>query len=97
MLRNSKSAILAILLTFVALSTTSRARAADETLRYELKFEAPNTHLMDITIHASGLDGKSAEFAIPAWAPGTYQIANYWMLVQGFRVLGPDGQPLVVA
>ena len=96
MLRNSKSAILAILLTFVALSTTSRARADDETLRYELKFEAPNTHLMDITIHASGLDGKSAEFAIPAWAPGTYQIANYWMLVQGFRVLGPDGQPLVV-
>ena len=50
---------------------------------------------MDITIHADGLDGKSAEFAIPAWAPGSYQIENYWMYVQGFRASGPDGKPLV--
>ena len=94
MLRNSRFALLLILLTFVVLSNATSARAAGETLRYDLKFEAPNTHLMDIAIRASGLDGKSAELATPAWSPGTYQIANYWMLVQGFRALGPDGQPL---
>ena len=94
MQRNSRLAVLAILAAFAILTTGGNVRAADETLRYELKFEAPNTHMMDITIHASGLDGKNAEFAIPAWAPGSYQIENYWMLVQGFRALAPDGQPL---
>ena len=94
MQRNSRLAVLAILAAFAILTTGGNVRAADETLRYELKFEAPNTHLMDITIRASGLDGKNAEFAIPAWAPGSYQIENYWMLVQGFRALAPDGQPL---
>jgi predicted metalloprotease with PDZ domain len=95
MSRNSRLAIVATVFAFAIMMTGASVRAADETLRYELKFEAPNTHLMDITIHASGLDGKSAEFAIPTWAPGTYQIENYWMLVQGFRVLGPDGHDLV--
>ncbi len=95
MLRSSRFAILATLVALAFLVTSPSIRAAgDETLHYELKFEAPNTHLMDITIHASGLDGNSAEFAIPAWAPGSYQIENYWMLVQGFRALGPDGKPL---
>src|SRR5271156_7003631 len=91
-----KSAIFATLVALAILVTGPSIRAAgDEALRYELKFEAPNTHLMGITIRASGLDRKSAEFAIPAWAPGSYQIENYWMLVQGFRALGPDGKPLV--
>src|ERR1700733_1927333 len=95
MLQNSKFAIIATFLSLGFLASGAAARAAaDETLHYELKFEAPNTHLMDITVQASGLDGKSAEFAIPAWAPGSYQIENYWMYVQGFRAFGPDGTPL---
>ena len=94
MLQNAKVAIVATLLAFGILSAGASARAAGEALRYELKFEAPNTHLLDITIHASGLDAKSAEFAIPAWAPGSYQIENYWMYVQGFHANGPGGQPL---
>ena len=94
MLRNTKFAVIAALAALGILATAATVRAADDALHYELKFEAPASHLMDITIHASGLDGKSAEFAIPAWAPGSYQIENYWMYVQGFRVLGADGQLL---
>jgi predicted metalloprotease with PDZ domain len=94
MLRKARVATVAALLALGILATGAAARAAGDALRYELKFEAPNTHLMDITIHASGLDGKSADFAIPAWAPGSYQIENYWMYVQRFHALGPDGQPL---
>ena len=91
--RISKFVILATLMALAFLVTSPSIRASgDETLHYELKFEAPNTHLMDITIRASGLDGNSAEFAIPAWAPGSYQIENYWILVQGFRAVGPDGK-----
>ena len=91
---NAKAVLAAMLLALGILATSAAVSAADEPLRYELKFEAPNTHLMDITIRASGLDGKSAEFAIPAWAPGSYLIENYWTYVQGFHALGPDGQPL---
>ncbi len=77
-----------------AFSPIADIRAADAPLRYELKFEAPNTHLMDVTIHASGLDGKSVEFAMPDWAPGSYYIENYWMYVQGFHATAPDGSAL---
>jgi len=71
-----------------------RSRAASDPLHYELKFEKPNTHLMDVTIHASGLDGKSAEFAMPDWAPGSYYIENYWIYVQGFHAESADGKAL---
>ncbi|MGB8590747.1 MAG: PDZ domain-containing protein [Candidatus Acidiferrales bacterium] len=88
-----KRILLAFLLPLV-LSGASRAHAANEPLHYELKFEAPNTHLMDVTIHATGLDGKSVDFAIPDWAPGSYYIENYWMNVEGFHAVGPDVQAL---
>ena len=51
-------------------------------LKYELAFERPNTHLIDVTIHASDLKGPTAEFAIPDWAPGSYYIENYSANVQ---------------
>ena len=72
----------------------STACAADTPLRYELKFEAPSTHLMDVTIHATDLDGRSVDFAIPDWAPGSYYIENYWMYVQGFHATAADGSAL---
>jgi predicted metalloprotease with PDZ domain len=64
-------------------------------LQYELRFDQPNTHLLDITIHASGLRGGAVEFALPAWAPGAYFINNYARLVQEFRALGPGEKPLL--
>jgi predicted metalloprotease with PDZ domain len=75
-------------------SMTVTAFAANEPLQYELRFERPNTHLMDITIHTGGLEGPAAEFAMPDWAPGSYAIMNYAAEVQGFHAEGPDGKPL---
>jgi predicted metalloprotease with PDZ domain len=84
----------AVALAGFALCAPTVVRAADAPLRYELKFEAPNTHLMDVTIHATGLDGKSVDFAMPDWAPGSYYIENYWMYVQGFHATAADGSAL---
>ncbi len=77
----------------LAFSAASAAAAADP-LQYELRFERPNTHLMDITIHATGLTGPAAEFAMPDWAPGSYHIEDYAAQVQGFSATGPEGQRL---
>jgi len=70
------------------------SRAAGGPLRYELRFERSNTHLVDVTIHADGLDGHSVQFAIPDWAPGSYYIMNYSANVQGFHAAAPDGHAL---
>jgi predicted metalloprotease with PDZ domain len=66
-------------------------RAADPLLHYELRFERPSTHLMDVTIHAD-LEGQSVEFAMPDWAPGSYYLENYSANVQAFRAVGPGGK-----
>ncbi len=68
--------------------------AAAEPVSYELRFEKPNTHLLAITIHATGLSGSAAKFAMPVWAPGAYNINEYAKMVQEFGATGPDGQPL---
>ena len=68
-------------------------RAAD-TLHYELRFERPSTHLMDVTIHAADLKGPSAEFAMPDWAPGSYYLQNYSANIQGFHATSSDGKQL---
>jgi predicted metalloprotease with PDZ domain len=63
-------------------------------LRYELRFEKPNTHLVDVTIHDDGLNGRSVQFAIPDWAPGSYYIMNYSAEVQGFHASDASGHAL---
>lgn len=90
----------ACLLLILALGLASPAAAsgedapAAEPVRYELRFDKPNTHLLDITIHATVLRGPAAEFAMPAWTPGAYEITDYAKMVQEFRATGPDGKPL---
>ncbi len=89
-----RSLTFSLLLAALALMISPVARAAGEPLRYELGFERPNTHLMDVTIHAGELTGDTAEFAIPDWAPGSYYLENYWANVQRFRAASPDGKEL---
>jgi predicted metalloprotease with PDZ domain len=64
-------------------------------LKYELAFERPATHLMDVTIHASDLKGPTVEFAMPDWAPGSYNIQNYAANIQRFRANAGPGKELV--
>lgn len=88
-LRASSFAVL--LLTFAAFVPVARA---NETLHYELSFESPNTHLMNVTIRASSLKGATADFAMPDWAPGSYYLQNYAANVQQFRATGANGKAL---
>ncbi|MGB0036913.1 MAG: PDZ domain-containing protein [Candidatus Acidiferrales bacterium] len=82
-----------LLATFLILTFSSLSRAADP-LHYKLAFEQPNTHLMDVSINAAGLQGASVEFAMPDWAPGSYNIENYAANVQRFRASAPEGKSL---
>jgi len=69
-------------------------RAPTPPVQYELRFDKPNSHLLDITIRAAGLRGPAVEFAMPAWAPGSYNINDYAKMVEQFSAAGPDGKPL---
>ena len=80
-------------LAIFTLLNCSVVRAADP-LHYELRFERPSTHLMDVTIRAADLEGPSVEFAMPDWAPGSYYLQNYSANVQAFRAVGSDGKEL---
>ena len=82
-----------LLLTPLLLLASSGAMAS-EPLHYELRFERPSTHLMDVSIHVSGLKGPAVEFAMPDWAPGSYYIQNYAANIQHFRALSPAGKEL---
>jgi predicted metalloprotease with PDZ domain len=82
-----------LLFAAILLLLPSAARAS-EPLRYELHFEKPNTHLMDVTIHVTDLKGPSVEFAMPDWAPGSYAIEDYAANVQRFRAADPVGKSL---
>ncbi|MCL6566899.1 MAG: PDZ domain-containing protein [Acidobacteriia bacterium] len=72
----------------------SPAQTPRTPLRYELRFAAPNTHLLEVTVHADGLHGSTAEFAMPAWTPGSYRINDYAKMVQEFSAADPQGRPL---
>ena len=83
-----------LLLAAACLLTFSAAASGANPVSYELKFERPNSHLLDVTIHADALSGTSADFAIPDWAPGSYYIENYAANVQRFRAHSAAGQEL---
>ncbi|HEV8385780.1 MAG TPA: hypothetical protein VGQ11_12985, partial [Candidatus Acidoferrales bacterium] len=72
----------------------SASAAAAQTLEYELRFGKPSSHLLEVSLHASGLKGPAAEFAMPAWAPGSYVVNDYAKNVEGFRATGPGGNEL---
>jgi predicted metalloprotease with PDZ domain len=84
-----------LLLASARLLTFSAAASGANPVSYELKFERPNSHLLDVTIHADALSATSVDFAIPDWAPGSYYIENYAANVQRFRAHSADGQELI--
>lgn len=65
-----------LLLATLAFLSLPVATSAAESLSYELGFERPSTHLMDVTIRATALKGPAVEFAMPDWAPGSYGIQD---------------------
>ena len=83
-----------LLLVAVCVAAFPFATSAADPITYELKFERPQTHLLDVTIHADSLSGASVDFAMPDWAPGSYYIENYAANVQHFRAHTAAGHEL---
>lgn len=90
----SRLSIRAALACAVILACGIITRAASP-LHYDLKFEPPSSHLLDVTIHADSLSGQTIDFAMPDWAPGSYYIENYSANVQRFRAHASDGKELI--
>ncbi|HTV58284.1 MAG TPA: PDZ domain-containing protein [Verrucomicrobiae bacterium] len=89
----SRQTIRTALACAVMLLAATAARAAGP-VHYDLKFERPSTHLLDVTIQDDSLAGPAVDFAIPDWAPGSYYLENYSANVQRFRARTPDGKEL---
>jgi predicted metalloprotease with PDZ domain len=83
-----------LLIVVTCIATFPLVASAADSIAYELKFERPQTHLLDVTIHADSLSGVSADFAMPDWAPGSYYIENYAANVQHFRARNAKGHEL---
>jgi predicted metalloprotease with PDZ domain len=81
-----------VLASFALLALNSRLWA-QSTLEYSLTLQNPNAHLLhlELTVQASS---NVMEFALPAWAPGSYVIANYAKYVQEFSARDASGKAL---
>jgi len=80
------------LTSFVFLVLCSRLWSQSR-LEYALTLQNPNANLLqvELTIPASG---KFVDFALPAWAPGSYAITNYAKYVQEFSAHDASGKIL---
>jgi predicted metalloprotease with PDZ domain len=72
---------------------SSASLVAQSPLEYALTLKNPTAHLLqvDLTVQAHG---KSMDFSLPAWAPGSYVIANYAKYVQEFSARDASGKTL---
>jgi len=84
-----------VLASFVLLILNSRLWPQSR-LEYALTLQNPNANLLhvELTIPAAG---KFVDFALPAWAPGSYTITNYAKYVQEFSATDAAGKNLVFA
>ena len=87
-----RATVCALLIFFLPAACVAQRGLAP--VEYELSFGKPNSHLLEVSVTAKGLDGKSADFAMPAWSPGWYIINNYAKMVQEFRATNAAGKPL---
>lgn len=60
---------------------------------YVLTLENPQTHFLGVTLTVPA-QGAQMDFSLPAWAPGSYQIANYAKFVQEFSARDENGKAL---
>lgn len=79
-------------LVLVPLGTTICSAAVP--IRYDLTFDPWNTHLLEVTIHTSGVVGHTVAFTMPVWGPGAYGIRNFASEVQDFSATDSSGRPL---
>lgn len=57
---------------------------AQPRLAYELRFEQPHTHYVDVQLTLSNLDEAETEVHLPVWTPGSYLIREFARNVDSF-------------
>jgi len=68
---------------------------AQPRLAYELRFEQPHTHYVDVQLRLTNLEETETEVHLPVWTPGSYLIREFARNVDSFTATA-DGKELQV-
>ena len=68
--------------------------AAQEPVRYTLRFPQPHTHYVEVTAQVPA-GGAEVELFMPVWTPGSYLVREYSRFVEDFRARDPQGRALL--
>ena len=67
--------------------------AAQEPLRYTLRFPQPHTHYVEVSAQVPA-GQPEIELYMAVWTPGSYLVREYARFVEDFRARDPQGRPL---
>ncbi|KAA3651305.1 MAG: M61 family peptidase [Bacteroidetes bacterium] len=63
-------------------------------MKYQLSFQNPSRHYLDIELIAKTEGEKTLQFQLPAWRPGRYELGNFAKNIQQWKAFDENGQVL---
>lgn len=81
-----------LLLIFVVTMTVS-SLAAQETIKFEVSFQEPQAHYIDVSMRVSNIKSDYLDIKMPVWAPGSYLIREFPKNVEGLAAKS-NGTPI---
>ena len=85
---------LATTLAFICGSLIGAPLIAAESIRYTLKFKAPQTHYVEVEAVIPSGDGPELVLMLPVWTPGSYLVREYSRHIENLTARSEDGKPL---
>ncbi len=76
--------------------TAASAPAAPPPVAYTVHLDNPQTQVITIEMHLSGIDTDKVSILMPTWRPGKYTILDPASEVRTLTAAAPDGSPLEV-
>ncbi len=70
------------------------ARAAAQTVAYDVSIPQPATRLVEVTMSISNAPGEFVDVAIPMWVPGGYGMSWFVKNVRELHAVDNNGEPL---
>jgi len=86
-----RTALLAALLMFVALTASAQTGPVSYSVALDSK---PSSHLLHLALDFNAAGVPTIDVAMPAWSPGNYNIHNAWRNVQEFSAGDETGATL---
>ena len=71
---------------------TPKTSASPMSLRYQVAFPQPHTHLYEITFTLEKVLTPRLDLSLPVWTPGSYLVREYARHVQDFSARDEAGQ-----